>query len=331
MTAPWRRASRIFIVVALSFAGLVLAQAPASAAVSINDVQVAEGESGSTDVVFTITRDDTSFVSDICWETADGTAQASDDDFVTAFGCFDFEVGQASEQIVINANGDTTSEADEIFYVNLESSLETFTDAQGAATILDDDGGGGTPVTGTPGPDTMTGTEGPDVFYGGGGDDVITGLGGDDLILGQDGNDQLFGGDGNDQLFGEGEGSGSGSGQAGFSNDIIEGGFGNDLLFGGIGNDTLNGEGSGSGSGSGQAHAVPERCPEQRRQGSPGRRRGQRQAPRPRRPEGSPQGRQGQGQGEDRQGPGQDAERREGNLAMRGQLRSRPLNSRFIS
>ncbi|MCZ8118971.1 MAG: M10 family metallopeptidase C-terminal domain-containing protein [Microcystis sp. LE18-22.4A] len=117
-----------------------------SASISINDVTVSEGNSGTTNAVFTVTLSnpvDTSVT--LNYSTANGTATTADNDYTAiATTPLTFNVGETSKTITVAVNGDTKVENNETFFLNL-SNLQangrnvTITDNQGQGTINDDD------------------------------------------------------------------------------------------------------------------------------------------------------------------------------------------------
>ncbi|BCU14698.1 beta strand repeat-containing protein [Microcystis aeruginosa] len=117
-----------------------------SASISINDVTVSEGNSGTTNAVFTVTLSnpvDTSVT--LNYATANGTATTTDNDYTAiATTPLTFNVGETSKTITVAVNGDTKVENNETFFVNL-SNLQangrnvTITDNQGQGTINNDD------------------------------------------------------------------------------------------------------------------------------------------------------------------------------------------------
>ncbi|MCZ8222405.1 MAG: lectin-like protein [Microcystis sp. LE19-84.1B] len=114
--------------------------------ISINDVTVTEGNSGTTNAVFTVTLSnavDTAVT--VNYATADGTATTADNDYTAiAATPLTFNPGETSKTITVAVNGDTKVESNETFFVNL-SNLQTngrnvtITDNQGQGTITDDD------------------------------------------------------------------------------------------------------------------------------------------------------------------------------------------------
>ncbi len=110
--------------------------------ISINDVTVTEGNSGTTNAVFTVSLSK-AFAEAVTvnYATVDGTATTANNDYVAAAGTITFNSGETSKTISVIVNGDTEKEEDELFYVDLSnaSSNATVTTSRGTGTILDDD------------------------------------------------------------------------------------------------------------------------------------------------------------------------------------------------
>ncbi|MEO0992226.1 MAG: ExeM/NucH family extracellular endonuclease [Pseudomonadota bacterium] len=109
---------------------------------SIDDVSQAEGDAGTTDFVFTVTRSgDTSGTTTVDFATADGTATAGSD-YTAASDTLTFTAGETTQTITVSVNGDTDLETDETFTVGLSNASggATLTDATGQGTIVNDDG-----------------------------------------------------------------------------------------------------------------------------------------------------------------------------------------------
>lgn len=112
--------------------------------VTVNDVTVAEGNSGTSLLTFTVTRSDNAGAFSVDFATADATA-AVGSDYAAANGTLTFTAGGALTQTVsVTINGDTTTEADETLQLNLANLVNTagtatITDAQGVGTITNDD------------------------------------------------------------------------------------------------------------------------------------------------------------------------------------------------
>jgi glucose/arabinose dehydrogenase len=109
-------------------------------ALSINDVSITEGNSGTVTATFTVTLSMASGVTaTVNYATADGTATAGSD-YVATSGTLTFNPGQLTQQVNVTINGDTAFEANEAFNVNLTSpSNAIITDGQGVGTITNDD------------------------------------------------------------------------------------------------------------------------------------------------------------------------------------------------
>jgi glucose/arabinose dehydrogenase len=109
--------------------------------ISINDVTVTEGNSGSTAVAtFTVSLSNPSFTGvGVNYTTANGSATAGSD-YVTTSGTATFTAGQLTQTINVTINGDTTFEPNETFNVNLSTALNaSISDSQGVGTITNDD------------------------------------------------------------------------------------------------------------------------------------------------------------------------------------------------
>ncbi|MFM9941140.1 MAG: ExeM/NucH family extracellular endonuclease [Hyphomicrobiaceae bacterium] len=116
----------------------------AAATVSIGDVTITEGDSGTSIATFTVTRSDNTGAFTLTYATADGSATAGSD-YVSATGTLTFTAGGPLTQTVsVTINGDMTAEASETFTValsNLVSTVGTATiaDGSGLGTIQNDD------------------------------------------------------------------------------------------------------------------------------------------------------------------------------------------------
>jgi hypothetical protein len=107
---------------------------------SINNVQLAEGNSGTKYFHFTVSLSSpSSRAVTVDYQTANGAATAGSDYFARS-GTLTFLAGQTSRTISVPVIGDTTVESDEAFYVNLSSPRGAIlTDSQGRGTIQNDD------------------------------------------------------------------------------------------------------------------------------------------------------------------------------------------------
>jgi uncharacterized repeat protein (TIGR01451 family) len=112
----------------------------AAPTISINDVSVAEGDSGTTSATFSVTLSAASGQQiTVAYATADGSATAGSDYQATS-GTLTFSPGQTTQTINVPVNGDTTFEPNETFVVNLTAPTNaTILDNQGQGTITNDD------------------------------------------------------------------------------------------------------------------------------------------------------------------------------------------------
>jgi hypothetical protein len=109
-------------------------------ALSIDDVTVTEGDSGTTSATFTVGLNGASGQSvSVDYASADGTAQAPGDYQATS-GTLTFTPGQTTRTLTVPVNGDTLDEATETYFVNLSNAVNaTIADGQGLGMITDDD------------------------------------------------------------------------------------------------------------------------------------------------------------------------------------------------
>ncbi len=111
---------------------------------SINDVTVTEGNSGTVNATFTVTLSAASTQEvTVNYATANGTATGGSD--YTAIGSTPlvFTAGEISQTITVTVSGDTDVEEDETFFVDLSGAVNaTIGDSQGVGTISNDDASG---------------------------------------------------------------------------------------------------------------------------------------------------------------------------------------------
>ncbi len=107
---------------------------------SVNDVTVTEGDSGTTSATFTVTLAPASGQNvSVDYSTADGTATAPAD-YAATSGTLTFAPGQTTQTVTVSVAGDTVDELDETFTVNLSNAVNAaIADGTGLGTILDDD------------------------------------------------------------------------------------------------------------------------------------------------------------------------------------------------
>jgi hypothetical protein len=107
---------------------------------SIDDVELQEGNNGTTEFVFTVTLSEAlDELVTVDWGTADGTATAGED-YVAGNGTVPFAPEETEKIVIVQVNGDTTVEMDEVFYVNLSNAIGApIIDDQGMGTIRNDE------------------------------------------------------------------------------------------------------------------------------------------------------------------------------------------------
>ena len=113
-------------------------------AVSIADVSVSEGNSGTKNADFTVSLSPASSSTvTVQAQTANGTAMAGSDYTATGPTTLTFNPGQTSQTFSVPISGDTAVESDEAFMVTLSSPTNAVLGkAQATGTIQNDDGGG---------------------------------------------------------------------------------------------------------------------------------------------------------------------------------------------
>jgi hypothetical protein len=118
--------------------------------ISINDVSLAEGDSGTTNATFIVSLSAASgFTVSVDFTTMDGTATLADSDYGLTTGTVTIPAGSTTAPINVPVVGDTTVEPDETFTVVLSNPVNaTILDGTGVGTITDDDGA--PPFTVTP-------------------------------------------------------------------------------------------------------------------------------------------------------------------------------------
>jgi uncharacterized repeat protein (TIGR01451 family) len=111
--------------------------------ISISDVTIMEGNTGTTNAVFNVTLSAATNVTvTVDYVTADGTATMGSD-YQPASGTLTFNPNETSKSITVLVNGDTLDEPGETFNVNLSNPTNaTVADAQGLGTISNDDSPG---------------------------------------------------------------------------------------------------------------------------------------------------------------------------------------------
>jgi len=112
----------------------------AAPAFVISDVTQAEGNSGTTNFNFIVSKvGQTAFSASVVFSTDNGTA-ANGSDYAATSGTLTFAPAETQKTIPVQVNGDSALEADETFFVNLQSAANaSIADSQGLGTITNDD------------------------------------------------------------------------------------------------------------------------------------------------------------------------------------------------
>jgi serralysin len=117
--------------------------APVIGAVGVADLTITEGNAGTQLATFVVTRTGGTAAFTVNYATANGSAAAGSD-YAAASGTLSFAAGATSQNVSVTIFGDTAVEPNETFFLNLISLTAggTLADAQGLATIVDNDSSG---------------------------------------------------------------------------------------------------------------------------------------------------------------------------------------------
>ncbi|MGH9278702.1 MAG: Calx-beta domain-containing protein [Acidimicrobiales bacterium] len=109
---------------------------------AVNNVWVTEGNAGTTNATFTITRSGkTNLSSTVTYATTNGTATAGSDYAAIAATPVTFASGETTKTVAVSVTGDTAAEGHETFNLVLSGLVgATLSDGTGIATIRNDDG-----------------------------------------------------------------------------------------------------------------------------------------------------------------------------------------------
>ncbi|MEA5579085.1 beta strand repeat-containing protein [Anabaena sp. UHCC 0451] len=110
--------------------------------IDIFDVSIIEGNSGTKQLVFSVTLNQaTTETISIRYTTQDGTATTANNDYTAVTGTLNFAPGETFKTFAITIRGDAQVEANETFKVNLNllSGQAIFNKTQGIGTIVNDD------------------------------------------------------------------------------------------------------------------------------------------------------------------------------------------------
>jgi len=143
-------ANETFALVLSAATGATIADGTATATIltddspaflSVNDVTVTEGNVGTKQAVFVVTRSgNTSVASSVSVTTTGGTATAGSDYTAVAPTTVNLAPGVTSQTVDVEVIGDTTVESNESFFLALSAPVgATIADLSGTATIVNDD------------------------------------------------------------------------------------------------------------------------------------------------------------------------------------------------
>lgn len=131
---------------------------------SINDVSLSEGNSGTTSFSFTVSLSSAAPAGGVTFDiaTADGTATQPSDYTAKSLTAQTIPAGSSTYTFTVLVNGDTTPESSEVFFVNVTNVTgATVADGQGQGTITTDD----VAPTVTTNPNNQTVTAGQSVTF----------------------------------------------------------------------------------------------------------------------------------------------------------------------
>ena len=117
-----------------------IADNDAAPTLSINNVSITEGNTGTKTASLAVTLSAASGQTvTVNYATANGTATAGSD-YVAATNTLTFAAGVTSQSVVVTVNGDALNEADETVLVNLSNATNAgISDSQGTLTLTNDD------------------------------------------------------------------------------------------------------------------------------------------------------------------------------------------------
>src|SRR6476660_2540917 len=138
---PLLRISLVMISALLFLATGVDAAAQQTPSISVHDVVVVEGNSGTTQATFVVALSAAASQSVTCsFATANGTATAGSD-YIATSGALTFAPGEVEKPVVVLVNGDTVDEAQETLFLDISNVQNaTVSSSRGTGFIVDDDG-----------------------------------------------------------------------------------------------------------------------------------------------------------------------------------------------
>ena len=109
-------------------------------ATSIDDVQIVEGDAGTTNLNFTVSLSAPAIEPSTVMVTSTDVSATAGSDFGAVSELVSFDTGEDSKQVSVSVTGDTTGEFDETFTLDLSApSGVTIADGSGSGTITNDD------------------------------------------------------------------------------------------------------------------------------------------------------------------------------------------------
>jgi hypothetical protein len=113
------RISLVMMLLLVATSVDVAAQQPS---ISVREVQVVEGNSGTTQATFVVALSAPAAQSvSFTFATADGTATAGSDYTATSGGPVTFAPGEVEKPVVVLVNGDTVDEGQETFFLDISN------------------------------------------------------------------------------------------------------------------------------------------------------------------------------------------------------------------
>ena len=125
----------------LLFATSVDVAAQQSPSITVRDVIVVEGNSGTTQATFVVALSASTSQSVSCsFSTSNSTATAGSD-YIATSGALTFAPGEVEKPVVVLVNGDTVDETQETFFLDISNVQNaTVSSSRGTGFINDDDG-----------------------------------------------------------------------------------------------------------------------------------------------------------------------------------------------
>jgi hypothetical protein len=135
------RISLLTISTLLLLATSIDVAAQQTPSISVRDVVVVEGDSGTTQATFVVALSGPASQTVSCsFATANGTATAGSD-YVATSGALSFAPGEVEKPVVVLVNGDTVDEAQETLFLDISNVQNaTVSSNRGTGFINDDDG-----------------------------------------------------------------------------------------------------------------------------------------------------------------------------------------------